>query len=719
MPQNRAFKAESIDLRKEVEIHWLLKRPGPNQKELRYKIFSSIHELDRQPFDPDYPETNPIWKLPDFIRAKAMLERHIREKSRIIIYGDFDCDGVTSISLMRDMLRACYPDEKDLEKALVSWLIPPRLTFGYGLHWDFIRSEVRRMNEIGEAPGLVIAVDCGSSHIDDIKKILQANISVLVVDHHEPNKAAINFHDGNFAHLNPKLLAPGQKPDPDVEPLKDLCAAGLVYMIAEAIVGGVRRWDRDRALLLAGLATYVDVVPLRGINRWLVKASTSRANQPEILKRVPGLFLMARRPRPRRQDARPVPPAKDIYYHVDENTYGFEWGPRLNAPGRMGSALTALNLLLPTQGEDAKKMQAVVAECKKMNQWRRATNDAIEEMAILEAQKKMNDADPTVLLLCNATWHPGVVGIVASRIKDRFQRPTIVCAKSADGYWRGSGRSVKSLEHTPYDMGKKFQEACQKGAITKGGGHPMAGGLTFSRAQFRRLEKWLDKNSGLQADDFKTRVKAYASPSVFSPREWWNLFERLRPFGSQNPCPPLIVERAELQSIRVRTKMPHDYYYDQEPEAEEEEDGYVLGDGDPVEKYLKRAGKADGPEPEAIKSSAQPREMNLADLIFAAKPRPKVWAYEGVFLDLATQKNFFAHWLNLEMAEHLWDVKKFLVSRDRYTANFKWNSWFKLELQLQAFIPSARWAAVKRGAPPEWDYDFRIKQCLPISRKQK
>jgi hypothetical protein len=165
--------------------------------------------------------------------------------------------------------------------------------------------------------------------------------------------------------------------------------------------------------------------------------------------------------------------------------------------------------------------------------------------------------------------------------------------------------------------------------------------------------------------------------------------------------------------------MPHDYYYDQEPEAEEEEDGYVLGDGDPVEKYLKRAGKADGPEPEAIKSSAQPREMNLADLIFAAKPRPKVWAYEGVFLDLATQKNFFAHWLNLEMAEHLWDVKKFLVSRDRYTANFKWNSWFKLELQLQAFIPSARWAAVKRGAPPEWDYDFRIKQCLPISRKQK
>jgi len=686
-PQRRAFHAESVDLQK-AKVHWRLGNSAPDLAVLRNKLDDQAFALNWQPYDRDKPDSNPIKQLPEFNRAKDLIERIVNDRGRIIIYGDFDCDGITSITLMRDLLLACK-----LPEGHIQLLVPPRLVYGYGFHWDYTRRAVRRLEEADEAPSLVIIVDCGSGSIEDIKKALNDGLSVLVIDHHNIDATAPKFEDPRFVHLNPKLT-------PRHRVLQDPCAAGLVYLFADALVHGRASWDQDRALLLAGMATCVDVVPLFGINRWLLNASKSLANRPEILKRVPGLYWMAKRPRTPKDE----PVSHEIYYSIDEHTYGFEWGPCLNAPGRMSTAETALKLLLANVDIDEDEIKGVIQSCRNMNQWRRATNNAIEEMALVYAESIMRKSNPDVLLIWNATWHPGVVGIVASRIKDLYHRPTIICTKSADGKWRGSGRSIKNLGCTPFDMGAKFHEAMDQNKIIRGGGHKMAGGLAFSRNQLRQLERWMQTNSGLVQDDFVPKVMAYASPSMLTPEEWWGYFNQLRPFGSDNPCPPLIVEAAELKAIRTRTRMPRSF------KKMETTDGFVLAEKAPVKPKPENRQKGADVAPDS-----KPHGNSLLEAIRAAKPRPEVWAYEGVFLDLATQKIFFAHWLDIDWAEKLWHINKFMRCDERFAGEFVWPHHFKLELQLQSFIPSSQWAAVKEGKKkPDWEYNFRILQCLPL-----
>jgi single-stranded-DNA-specific exonuclease len=472
--------------------------------------------------------------------------RALKGHERIVIYSDFDCDGVTSATIMYDALRAI-----GFQKRQLGFVIPDRLRHGYGLFADPLEDHVKELPPKTGKPTLLIAVDCGSAtKSTDLRRILGSIESVLgmdliIIDHHAvPAVPAPELSRPQVVHLNPKLW-PGQSE------LQKMCAGGLTYLFAETLVSRARaqkRWKRNRALILAGLATCVDVVPLTGINRALLKHSVRLANQPKSLALVPGLAALKRR----------LGPTPGSGLPVTEETYGFYWGPCLNAAGRMADANYARKLLAAVHETGAMKW---ARKCIQMNSWRKATERAMVEEALPLAAAQIASHDPPIIIVSKPTWHPGVVGIVASRLKEVHRRPVIVASahpgrdfatNPASICWRGSGRSVPGC-----DLGNLFHHAAAAAppVIQSGGGHPMAGGLNFSEEQRPDLQDKLVRLSGFDHRTVSEPVEVLASASAFRPNEWASIFKRLRPFGNGNPCPALVVEAAELQGIRVRTRV--------------------------------------------------------------------------------------------------------------------------------------------------------------------
>jgi single-stranded-DNA-specific exonuclease len=618
--------------------------------------------------------------------AEVDLVRHfislaVKKKHGIILYGDYDCDGVISMALMRDLLEA-----SGVRRSQIHSVIPHRIRHGYDLDVKLLQKEIEKLDNEGEEVGLVIAVDCGTNKHENYRAIVNNGQRLLVIDHHQPDAGASRFSDPKCVVINPKLWLQAAHPAvPKAAVMTvELCAAGLVYLLAMALAGSNPKWNRDRALLLAGLATCADVVPLKTINRRLLKASLKLANTPSKLKLVPGLYYLARRPTP--NSLNPLP--EDVYYRIYEDTYGFDWGPTLNAPGRMSTAHLALRLL---EAEDKPTARKLVAECRALNQWRQATTRTVLESAMVLAGKKKSR---NVMLVRHPEWQPGVVGIVASRIKDEFYRPVFVCTRHPDGDWMGSGRTIKPLvaDHSPmpanqkkkdppYDIGARLLAARQKKWITNGGGHQMAGGLKFSEKKKIRLQSWLNKNCGLSAEDLSPILIAPAPASILPPTRWGKLFTGLAPFGQDNPIPPLLVRCAKLLGIRPRAR---------------------------VHGELKRFDFDHDYRLEGVIDKESESSRHLP-------PLPDLWSYEGEFLDRETDRIFFAHWLDLEMAEYVWEISEYFHFLEFFPRqDFRWQNLFELELQLRAFTPTMALSNVGPGKEPDIAYNFQIRQCQPM-----
>lgn len=503
---------------------------------------------------------NPMKRQPE---CKAACQRLMEAKAKgekILVYGDFDCDGVTSVTLMRDALRAIGFRAKD-----VACVIPDRINDGYDLKWSVIERHLKSSGSAMARPKVVIAVDCGTTARVEVEKLLGMEMTVMVVDHHEPDPKRPLPSDppGRLFHINPKLWL--GRPDREAGlRMENMCAAGLTYLLARALISiaGIKKgWNKDRALLLAGLATCVDVMELTGLNRSLLKHSIRLANKPQSLARVPGLAKLKER----------IGPLPRSGLLVTEETYGFYWGPCLNAAGRMAQANAALKLLGARTEQQAAKW---VNECLKLNRWRKAAQKAMIHEATLAAKKQMERDQPSVLALCHPTWHPDVVGIVASHVKDLYNRPAIVgtvVRKPTDNdfnhvVWRASGRSVPGCH-----LGDIFHEASSANVIKGGGGHAMAGGLEFSDDQKPNLHLELSRRSGFDPAAFAPSAQVVAPASSLSPKEWAWLFRRLAPFGNGNPCPALIVEAAELLGVRPRVRISRPEFFREAQAAVEAE----------------------------------------------------------------------------------------------------------------------------------------------------
>jgi single-stranded-DNA-specific exonuclease len=427
----------------------------------------------------------------------------------VCIYGDYDVDGVTSIAVMRRMLHAYGMEPRHF--------IPLRSSEGYGLS----KAALERCMREGPKPALLIAVDCGTVSLDEIAGLRADGVDVIVVDHHEPSQRG---RPDVVALVNPKC---GGGP-------AYLCAAGVCFKLAHAMLKErpTPNFDLKELLELVAVATIADIVPMIGENRLLVRHGLKRL--PQTLN--PGLQALQE--------------VSGMNGKATSMDVGFRIGPRLNAAGRMDVPEDALATLLT----DCKRLARDLAEKLDDYNKRRQTHEGqIRREAMEMLAATFDPARDPVIVLGSRTWHPGVVGIVASRLMRQFHKPTFIIAIDAEGVGKGSGRSIDGVSLV------QAINACRHHLLA-GGGHDMAAGLSIAE----------DKMDAFR-QDFAAYVLGTTEPEQRQPKlrvdaeitfdqlslEFLTDYELLQPFGNGNPQPIFMARGVNLSRPPVHMKNQH------------------------------------------------------------------------------------------------------------------------------------------------------------------
>ncbi len=456
---------------------------------------------------------NTISSLTDYVKGRDRLVSAVEKQEKIVIYGDYDVDGITSLVQLIDFIKATGHTNH-------AWFIPDRIADNYGLTFSGLEKCIH-----DSTPQLVITVDCGSNSIDEIKWLKEKGIDCIVIDHHEVVQS--DKRHPSIAHLNPKAFEPVN------EELASMCASGFTFLFCEQIASdeSISNWNRNRSLLLAGLGTLADVMPLVGINRALVKHSLKLANDENELKQIPGLVALKN-----------VSKTKEVKSY----TYGFQWGPRLNAMGRLEEATASVKLLLSKAQEEAEPYAEM---CDRTNTERQNMQDKIIEETTEQAQALVG-LGHKVIVVVGKEWHTGIVGIVASRIKETYNRPAIVCGwHEEDACWKGSGRSVDG-----FDLGGATESAVNEEILLGGGGHKMACGLSFTNEKLSDLRDWMNSKCPLTEDDFVPSYTVLGYSFAQPPETWLDIYDKLEPFGNGNPKPLLYLQGTLMWSDEKRTR---------------------------------------------------------------------------------------------------------------------------------------------------------------------
>jgi single-stranded-DNA-specific exonuclease len=439
--------------------------------------------------------------LRDMDAAAARLAEAVQRAESVAVFGDYDVDGACSGALMVRFLR-------ELGCRVVHY-VPDRLNEGYGPNAGAIRTLCDR------GATLIVTVDCGIAAEEPLA-VAHNRADVVILDHHKAEGALPRVR----AAVNPNRL------DCD-SGLRTLCAAGIAFLAAVATLRELRRRgffaaraepDLRLFLDLVALATVCDVMPLTGVNRALV---------------AQGLKVMARRERAGIAALLEVAQAKDA---PSAHTLGFLLGPRINASGRIHESDLGLRLLIEDDPVEARAMAETLDTVNK----RRQEVEADVLTAAFEAAQTQADRGHPVILVCGEGWHPGVVGIVAGRIKEKFNRPACV-AGLASGLAKGSGRSVAGV-----DLGSAIIAARQAGLLETGGGHPMAAGFSFRAAREGEVHAFLDERLAHAATlPSSADLAIEGSLAVQGATvEMAQQVARLAPFGAGNEEPVFVLNRA-------------------------------------------------------------------------------------------------------------------------------------------------------------------------------
>ena len=442
-------------------------------------------------------------RLVDMDVAAERLARAVRGGETVAVFGDYDVDGACSAALMATLLRA-------LGCGVLPY-VPDRIAEGYGPNLPALQGLV------AQGATLVVCVDCGTAAASVLEALVGAD--VIVLDHHTAEGPPPRV----VATVNPNRLDCGSGQ-------KMLCATAVAFLAGIATVrslrraghfeGGMPEPDLLGLLDLVALATVCDVMPLVGVNRALV---------------TQGLKVMQRRERPGIAALLEVAAVKD---RVSAMTLGFALGPRINAGGRIGEADLGLRLLLSDDTLDARAMATTLDG---VNRQRQVVESGMLGQA-LEAAAAQVAAGHAAVLVGGPEWHPGVVGIVAGRIKERFNRPALV-AGVADGIAKGSGRSVAGI-----DLGAAVIAARQSGLLATGGGHPMAAGFSLAAARMDEFHAFLDERLAAAAGypAAADLVVEGAASVAGCTLELAESLARLAPFGNGNEEPTLVLARCRI-----------------------------------------------------------------------------------------------------------------------------------------------------------------------------
>jgi len=473
-----------------------LRLAGPLAQVLANRGYRDAETASRF-LNPQLRQLGDPFDLPEMTLAVDRILAAIKKKERIVIYGDYDVDGVTSSALLQRVLQAAG--------ATVTNFLPHRMDEGYGLSPDGV---ARCLKE--RKPQLLVAVDCGTSSVREIADLRKHQIDTIVLDHPEPPEQLPRC----VALVNPKRL--------DGSPLGALASVGVSFKLAHALLKHDRqlseRIDLREHLDLVAVGTVADIVPLTGENRILVRTGLERLPHTQKI----GLRAL--------MDVANVPD-KVGPYHI-----GFRIGPRLNAAGRLSDATAALELLLT---DDAARARELAGLLNDHNAERQRIEGRIVDEAIAMARAHESDR---VLVLAKDGWHVGVIGIVASRVQQEFHKPTVVIGIE-DGMGKGSCRSVG---------GFSIVGALQHCAalLERFGGHEMAAGLSVNAGKIDELRRALNEFAAttLKDDDLHQHVRIDAVVKLDDlDAEFFEQLERVEPCGPDNPTPVFAVEGVRLQ----------------------------------------------------------------------------------------------------------------------------------------------------------------------------
>ncbi len=448
----------------------------------------------------------------DMEKAATRIADAVEVGEPVTIFGDYDVDGATSAALLVRLLRDLGLDPQVY--------IPDRLMEGYGPSGEALV----RIAEGGAR--LIVTVDCGAQAFEALTMAKAAGVDVIVVDHH---KCATTLPDG-FAIVNPNRLDETE----DAAAHGHLAAVGVAFLLGAALLRTLRArgffTNRPEPKLielldLVALGTVADVAQLKGLNR----AFVTQGLKVMAGRRNPGLAALADIARLVR-----APECRDL---------GFALGPRINAGGRVGKSDLGVRLLTT---EDPAEAEGIAAELDRLNEERRAIETAVTEAAETLSLTQGNRA---VAIVAAPGWHPGVIGIVAGRLKEKLHKPAIVIALGDDGLGKGSGRSISGV-----DLGAAVLAAKDAGLLVAGGGHAMAAGLTVAADRIAELGDFLDERLAADVargrDDRALLLDAVVAPGGVTP-DLCAALDGAGPYGAGWPAPrvaagPLSIVKADV-----------------------------------------------------------------------------------------------------------------------------------------------------------------------------
>ena len=476
-------------------------------------------------FNPDYEDLHDPFLMLGMKEAIKRLEKAIKKKTKIAIFGDYDADGVCGAVILKTVLEKLGADVSG------RIYVPDRVKEGYGLNQDAIKKMAQ------EKVKLLVTVDCGISETADVDFANSSGIEVIITDHHQPGKKLPKAK----AIINPWQAK-------DKYPFKELAGVGVAFKLAQALLSdkcsvisdksipkGWEKWLLD----LVALGTVADCVPLLGENRILVKyglivlAQTQRAGLQELMK-------VAR--------LNPIYEIEKLKTNLDTYSLGFVLAPRLNAAGRIDHADLAVDLLLTEDRAAAQEMAQKINDHNRQRQ--KITEDIVMEIERRIKDEIIDDENNPVIIASDPSWSPGVIGLVAGKIADRYNRPTFIfSAANGNGSsrLRGSARSVPDFN---------LIEAISQCAdlLIEFGGHIGAAGLELPA---ENLEAFKIKINAIAREAFKGKDLTpvlEADLKLQAKDIDWDLFdnlEKLEPFGEGNARPLWLVENLTIVSARV------------------------------------------------------------------------------------------------------------------------------------------------------------------------
>ena len=479
-----------------------------NTSELVSKIIAKKNLTDEQIkvfLEPTRHDFHDPYLMPDMNEAIERIKKAIDNKEKITIYGDYDVDGITSVSIL-------YKFFKDLNVETDIY-IPNRITEGYGLNENAIRTIFER------GTNLIITVDCGITAIDEVKLATELKMDVIVTDHHEPGE---DIPEDAIAVIDCKRKD-------NQYPFRELAGCGVAFKLTQALSKKLQIDEKFylKNLDLACIGTISDIVPLVDENRTIAKLGLMLVNQTKNI----GLKELINQSK---------------YKNINSETVSFGLSPRINASGRMGHQEDGLNLFLTN---DPIKARELATKLNEYNNERQRIEKKIFEEVVVRAE---NESEKKCIVLGNENWHHGIIGIVSSKITEKYYKPSIlICFEGEEA--KGSGRSIKG-----FDLHEAV-EKCNKN-LTAFGGHSMAVGLSLKTKDFEKFKNDFEKYASEHITD-EMLQKTIDIDEIITKKdiniETIKDLKKLEPFGEGNKKLLILYKNLKINSIRTLSEGKH------------------------------------------------------------------------------------------------------------------------------------------------------------------